>query len=97
MARPPGGESLADVTGRVHEFLNALFRDHAGQKIMIVTHAGTLRCFRFLLEGWTYSQAHRWPDGDSPRGGPFEPIPRELGRASLKVRMPFDAQNPIVK
>jgi broad specificity phosphatase PhoE len=66
MARPPGGESLADVTGRVHEFLNALFRDHAGQKIMIVTHAGTLRCFRFLLEGWTYQQAHKWPAGESP-------------------------------
>jgi TonB family protein len=31
------------------------------------------------------------------RGSPFEPIPRELGRATLKVRMPFDAQNPIVK
>ena len=31
------------------------------------------------------------------RAAPFEPIPRELGRASLKVRMPFDAQNPIVK
>ena len=31
------------------------------------------------------------------RAGPFDPIPRELGRATLKVRMPFDAQNPIVK
>ena len=31
------------------------------------------------------------------RGSPFEPIPRELGRTTLKVRMPFDAQNPIVK
>lgn len=66
MARPPGGESLADVTGRVHTFLSDLFRDHAGQKIMVVTHGGTLRCFRFLLEGWSYSQAQRWPDGQSP-------------------------------
>jgi broad specificity phosphatase PhoE len=66
MARPPGGESLADVTGRVHTFLGDLFRDHAGQKIMVVTHGGTLRCFRFLLEGWSYSQAQRWPDGQSP-------------------------------
>jgi TonB family protein len=31
------------------------------------------------------------------RGSPFEPIPRELGRSTLKVRMPFDASNPIVK
>jgi probable phosphoglycerate mutase len=66
MARPPGGESLADVTGRVHTFLNTLFRDHAGQKIMVVTHGGTLRCFRFLLEGWSYAQAQRWPAGQSP-------------------------------
>ncbi|WP_432978371.1 histidine phosphatase family protein [Dactylosporangium sp. CA-233914] len=66
MARPPGGESLADVTGRVHTFLNSLFRDHAGQKIMVVTHGGTLRCFRFLLEGWSYAQAQRWPDGVAP-------------------------------
>src|SRR5215207_1423576 len=43
MARPPGGESLADVVARVHTFLSELFRDRAGQKVMIVTHAGTLR------------------------------------------------------
>ncbi|MEV6923186.1 histidine phosphatase family protein [Dactylosporangium sp. NPDC051485] len=66
MARPPGGESLADVTGRVHMFLNAIARDHAGQKIMVVTHGGTLRCFRFLLEGWSYSQAQSWPEGGAP-------------------------------
>ncbi|MFG2040894.1 histidine phosphatase family protein [Dactylosporangium sp. NPDC048998] len=66
MARPPGGESLADVTGRVHTFLNELFRDHAGQKIMVVTHGGTLRCFRFLLEGWSYSQVQRRPEGGAP-------------------------------
>ena len=66
MARPPGGESLADVTGRVHEFLNMIFRDRAGQKIMVVTHGGTLRCFRFLLEGWSYAQAQKWPPGQAP-------------------------------
>jgi broad specificity phosphatase PhoE len=66
MARPPGGESLADVAGRVHMFLNAIARDHAGQKILVVTHGGTLRCFRFLLEGWSYSQAQGWPAGQSP-------------------------------
>ncbi|GGM84908.1 histidine phosphatase family protein [Dactylosporangium sucinum] len=66
MARPPGGESLADVTGRVHTFLNGLFQDRAGQRVMIVTHGGALRCFRFLLEGWSYSQAQRWPEGQAP-------------------------------
>jgi len=66
MARPPGGESLADVVGRVHTFLDTLFRDRAGQKILVVTHGGTIRCFRFALERWGYEQAHSWPPGQSP-------------------------------
>jgi probable phosphoglycerate mutase len=66
MARPPGGESLADVVARVHTFLDTLFRDRAGQKIMVVTHGGTLRCFRFALERWGYEQAQRWAPGQSP-------------------------------
>ncbi|MFD0584689.1 histidine phosphatase family protein [Dactylosporangium darangshiense] len=66
MARPPGGESLADVAGRVHMFLVKLAARHAGQKILVVTHGGTLRCFRFLLEGWSYSQAQQWPEGGAP-------------------------------
>ncbi|MHB8660545.1 MAG: histidine phosphatase family protein [Minisyncoccota bacterium] len=66
-ARPPGGESLSDVSNRVYTFLNMLFRDRADQNIFVVTHGGTLRSFRFLLERWTYDQALRWPDGDSPK------------------------------
>lgn len=66
MARPPGGESLADVVTRVHTFLDILFRDRAGQKIMLVTHGGTIRCLRFALERWSYEQAERWPEGEDP-------------------------------
>jgi probable phosphoglycerate mutase len=66
MARPPGGESLADVVGRVHTFLDTLFRDRAGQKVLVVTHGGTIRCLRFALERWNYQQAERWPPGQSP-------------------------------
>jgi broad specificity phosphatase PhoE len=66
MARPPGGESLADVVARVHTFLNTLFRDRAGQKIMVVTHGGTIRCLRFALERWNYEQAQKWPPGQAP-------------------------------
>lgn len=65
-ARPPGGESLADVTNRVHTFLDTLFRDRAGQRIFVVTHGGTIRCFRFLLERWDYQRALRWPEDESP-------------------------------
>jgi TonB family protein len=31
------------------------------------------------------------------RASPFEPIPRSLGRGSLRIRAPFVAKNPIVK
>jgi TonB family protein len=31
------------------------------------------------------------------RAAPFEPIPAQLGRSSLKIRAPFVAKNPIVK
>jgi broad specificity phosphatase PhoE len=65
-ARPPGGESLADVVARVHTFLDTLFRDRAGQKILVVTHGGTIRCLRFALERWSYEQAENWPPGQSP-------------------------------
>jgi broad specificity phosphatase PhoE len=66
-AVPVGGESLAQVCERVHTFLDSLFRDRAGQKIFVVTHGGTIRCFRFLLERWTYEQALHWAPGESPR------------------------------
>lgn len=66
MARPPGGESLADVTGRVQIFLETVFREHAGEKVLIVTHAGTIRCFRFALERWDYERADHWPSGQGP-------------------------------
>jgi len=66
MARPPGGESLADVVGRVHQFLDLLDRDRAGKRILVVTHGQALRCFRFVLEQWDYDRAERWPPGQAP-------------------------------
>lgn len=66
MGRPPGGESLADVVARVHTFLDTLFRDRVGQKVMVVTHGGTIRCLRFALERWNYARAEGWPPGQAP-------------------------------
>lgn len=66
-ATPIGGESLFMVTLRVYLFLNMLFRDRVGKKVLVVTHGGTLRCFRFLLEHWDYNQAVSWPEGESPK------------------------------
>ena len=40
-AVPPGGESLAQVVERVYLFMDTLFRDRAGQKILVVTQEQT--------------------------------------------------------
>lgn len=66
-ARPPGGQSLYQKTGEVYLFINMLYRDRAGQSILVITHGGTIRCIRFLLERWTYKQAEKWPEGQSPK------------------------------
>lgn len=60
-ARPPGGESLAEVAERVYLFLGMLFRDRPGKRILVVSHGGTLRVFRYLLERWTHDEfLERW-------------------------------------
>lgn len=66
-ARPPGGESFADVAERVYLFLGMLFRDRARQRVLIVTHGGTMRVFRYLLERWTQEQfVARWDSEPVP-------------------------------
>lgn len=57
LGRPPGGESLADVAMRVSMFLTMLFRDRAGKRVLVVTHAGTLWMLQMLLERWTWDEA----------------------------------------
>lgn len=59
-SRPPGGESLADVASRVDTFLHMLHRERSGQRVLIVTHGGTIRCLRFVLEHWNYHEATVW-------------------------------------
>jgi 2,3-bisphosphoglycerate-dependent phosphoglycerate mutase len=66
--RPPGGESLADVAKRAYLFLGMLFRERAGQRVLVVTHGGTLWMFRMLLERWTWEEAEeRFTHGSVPQ------------------------------
>lgn len=66
--RPPGGESLADVAKRVYLFLNMLFRERAGQRVLVVTHGGTLWMFRMLLERWSWDETEeRFRAGSVPQ------------------------------
>ncbi len=48
--RPPGGESYPDVNLRVQSFLGTLVREHAGQRVLVVTHSVVVLLFRRLLE-----------------------------------------------
>lgn len=67
MGAPPGGESLADVCTRVYLFIDMLFRYLAGKRILVVTHGGTLRCIRYVLEEWSCAKSKSWPIGNSPK------------------------------
>ena len=58
-ARPPGGESLAQVCERVYAFLQKVARTMAGKRVLVVSHGGTMWCLRYVLEGWTYAEADR--------------------------------------
>lgn len=66
-AYPPGGESIAKMTERVYQFIGMLFDRRVNQKVLIITHGGTIRAFRFLLEHWDYERAITWPPGTQPK------------------------------
>jgi probable phosphoglycerate mutase len=66
MSKPPGGQSLVEKTSECYLFNGMVFRKHAGRTVYVVTHGGTLRCMRFLLEHWDYEDAAEWPPGQSP-------------------------------
>jgi 2,3-bisphosphoglycerate-dependent phosphoglycerate mutase len=89
-ARPPGGESLAEVAARVYLFLGMLFRDRAQNRILVVSHAGTLRVFRYLLERWTHDEfIDRWESEHIPNCAvtnyAFDPIAGRLLLRALNV------------
>ena len=56
-ARPPGGESLAEVCERVYSFLQKMARNLGGRRVLLVAHGGTIWCFRYVIERWTYEEA----------------------------------------
>ena len=54
--RPPGGESWTDVILRLRTLVETLTREHAGQRVAIVTHQVIVLCFRYLFEKLTEKQ-----------------------------------------
>ena len=97
-ARPPGGESLAQLAERVYLFLGMLFRDRAQQRVLVVSHGGTLRVFRYLLERWTHDEfLERWESEPVPNCAvtsyAFDPA---AGRLILRGRNrgPWNGRRP---
>jgi broad specificity phosphatase PhoE len=43
LEKPPGGESMAEVTGRVGTAMERLAETHAGREVVIVSHGGAIR------------------------------------------------------
>jgi len=64
--KAPGSESLIQVAQRARYFLDELFRFKTESSVLVVTHAGTFQCFRFLMEGWTYAEANKHLDEQRP-------------------------------
>ena len=51
--RPPNGESGADVAFRVRAALDAVAREHAGERVLVVAHQIAILCARYVLERLT--------------------------------------------
>jgi probable phosphoglycerate mutase len=48
--RPPGGESWVDVALRCRSLLDSLAREHAGRRVLLVTHEVVIIMIRYVLE-----------------------------------------------
>jgi len=48
--RPPSGESWCDVALRVRSALDSISREHAGERVLVVTHEVVIYLFRYVLE-----------------------------------------------
>jgi broad specificity phosphatase PhoE len=51
--RPPGGESWADVAGRVRAVLDSVEQKYAGERLLVVTHQAVMMLGRYVLENLT--------------------------------------------
>ena len=66
-ARPLGGESVADVIVRVEPFLDKLFEETEGERVLLVIHGRVLSAIRYLLEGWDYTILEKFLSGHGPK------------------------------
>jgi probable phosphoglycerate mutase len=49
--RPPGGETFADIAGRLTAFVDDLNAEHAGERVAVVAHDAVVLMMRSVIEG----------------------------------------------
>lgn len=54
--RAPGGESWCDVVQRLRAVVDRVLIQHAGQRVMIITHEVVIYCLRYILENMSEEQ-----------------------------------------
>jgi ribonuclease H / adenosylcobalamin/alpha-ribazole phosphatase len=54
--RAPGGESWCDVVQRLRAVVDRVLIQHAGQRVMIITHEVVIYCLRYILEDMDEAQ-----------------------------------------
>ena len=58
----------------------------AGKRVLIVTHAGTIWSFRYVIERWTYEEAeHRFRSESIPNGSMTAYEREPFGRLTLRT------------
>lgn len=77
--RPPGGESYPDVNLRVHSFLGTLVREHAGQRVLVVTHSVVVLSFRRLIERLEEDKVLELDRHDEPKNASLSVYESEPG------------------
>jgi ribonuclease H / adenosylcobalamin/alpha-ribazole phosphatase len=54
--RAPGGESWCDVVQRLRAVVDRVLLQHAGQRVMIISHEVVIYCLRYILEDMDEAQ-----------------------------------------
>jgi len=60
LARPPQGESIADVCQRIKIVLDTLSRERDGKDVIIVCHGHVMRSFRIILERMSLKKSNEY-------------------------------------
>jgi len=61
LAHPEQGESLRDLLERAGTFVRRIVEEHAGERLLVVTHGGTIRAIRAHVAGTSFDNSPWYP------------------------------------